>query len=409
MKIISIFSALFLFQAYTHAERWFVPQEEVESILRSNTPQTLGELSRGQILPVPEVQNSKEVQARVIRVLFSYGPIAYPPILRDRDCLLAEGYLEILGFETEENKSLVHYRPKKTDFSGSVCPEGSLLMVPYDTLISFKKKQDQYLEKLKLSEEQAEQNLSLFQQGIFYGIREFFDIPNSIYRAPDYLKVNSLNTISSLKDGTVLIQPGESCEIFWGSKLQPFAMSPDKTKVLAFADNYAPRRPLYSIFFFPEQRPPLHYIYTGSLCPLNTLFMISTEELLSFKDRYAQAKEIKEKRNNFVEKAVSKEEGLATEIMGLQMDQTITVFSEHHWVYSLNTLPHDPKMYNKVRKGEPCNVGYGDRIEIIGFYNDLTLLEVQRRSLDRWNLSMYTANCPKGTLFFLSTDVGGFS
>ena len=115
MKIISIFSVLFLFQVHSHAKSWFVSQAEVRSILNS-TPQKLGEFSMGQILRVPEIQNLEEGQARVIRIVSRYGPSGYTPILHDRNCQLTEGYLEILGFDTKENKSLMHYYSKEQNF-----------------------------------------------------------------------------------------------------------------------------------------------------------------------------------------------------------------------------------------------------------------------------------------------------
>ena len=59
---------------------------------------------------------------------------------------------------------------------------------------------------------------------------------------------------------------------------------------------------------------------------------------------------------------------------------------------------------NLFYKGEACNMGYGDIVQIIGFYKEdnLALLEVRRRSLDKFNLSLFTANCPPWTLFFSS-------
>ena len=365
------------FSCFTAVAADEIPEEDalVEKILSGakDLPTQIAGLSVNETIKIPGRQ-----WVDVVKPIMNHYSNGSSMLEKGENCgIKYEGSVEILGFSPEGEKALLEYSSPGDDL-GTPCPSGALFFISTEELASF---EERYAERVHREEQRdalVEKILSgaddLPTQVASLSVNEAINVPG--WQWVDVVKP----IMNHYSNGSSMLEKGENCGIKYEGSVEILGFSPEGEKALL------------------EYSSPGDDL--GTPCPSGALFFISTEELASFEERYAERVHREEQRDALVEKILSGAKDLPTQVADLSVNEA-THIPEWQWINVVKPIENQySNGSSMLEKGEKCGIQGGGSIAILGFSpeGEKALLEYSSPGDD------LGTPCPSGAVFFLSTE-----
>ena len=189
-----------------------------------------------------------------------------------------------------------------------------------------------------------------------------------------------ISITNQYSNASAMLEKGESCGIKYGGSVEILGFSPEGEKALL------------------EYSSPGDDL--GTPCPSEAVFFLSTEELASFEERYAERVHREEQRDALVEKILSGANDLPTQVADLSVNEA-THIPEWQWINVVKPIENQySNGFSMLEKGENCGIQGGGSIAILGFSPE------GEKALVVYSSPGDDAGtpCPEGALFFMFTE-----